>query len=257
MKLILSLTMLVFLSACATNQNKVESLKDVKVETKGVVSDTTVIGLNSNKEAVIQSTETVQRELNGIVWWNNTKQQELNHEYAELKRCRRDLSDPRLGGAGFVKVPELRKKWDAKSTEKMGLLGDDLVVVKEEYLKERIAVEKDKSQYLDEMIDTVKESREECEWTMGQARVKAGLPSKRYQGQITVTPDGKVGRVLERHEHTLDDAFEIQAEKGEAKVQLKEDRDHNKQIELEKAKRPVIKGGSRGDTPWYNRFFNN
>jgi hypothetical protein len=236
-KIMLSLCLI--LSACAANPYKVETLKNVEIEKKGSLTDSSSIGINSNNEAVVQSVDSVETELNSLVWWNNNKSMELNSEYAQLKSCRKDLSDPRLGGAERVKLPDLKKKWNEKVTERTGLVDEKLVVVKEQYLKEKIATEKEKSEYYDEVLVMVKESKEECETIMGNSRVKAGLPSTRYQGQITVTPDGKVGSVVERHESNLDDAFDIQKDKDSAKVDMKEERGFQRDLELQKAKNPV------------------
>ena len=59
------------------------------------------------------------------------------------------------------------------------------------------------------MLKTVRSQKDDCERRMGQARVKVGLPAKRYQGVTTLTPEGNVEKVVQPHEANLDDAFKI------------------------------------------------
>ena len=59
------------------------------------------------------------------------------------------------------------------------------------------------------MIKEVKKTRAVCERKMGVARIKAGLPSKRYQGKPVITPTGKVDKMIAPNENSLDDAFKI------------------------------------------------
>lgn len=201
------------LAGCASPY-KVEKLTDTKLQEKGTVGNS-VIGINGKQEAVVQTVTPVEKELSNVIWWNNNKEAELEESYAMLKRCRKELSDPRLGGSDRVKVPKLKRDWDEKLKERTGLVGEDLVVVKEQYLKERLTLEKEKGQYFESMIDTVKDSLDDCEVMMGSARVKAGLPATRYQGKIKVTPEGNVGEVIAPNENSLDDAFRIKESQGQ------------------------------------------
>lgn len=199
------------LAGCASNSKSVKEL-DTKLEAKGAVLDGT-LGLNDKQEPIIQIEKPAENELRNTIWQNNELESQLNHETAYLSWCREDLADPRLGGSGdVIEIPEIdnmKPATDLKS--EMGLVGGRLVVLSKESFIERLDSEKRYQTSLETMLKTVKKIRKKCERDMGMARRKAGLPSNRYQGQITVTPEGKVGQVLAPHENNLDDAFKIKA----------------------------------------------
>lgn len=211
MKKIILLTL--FCVGCASS-HKMKEL-DVSIQEKGKVSQNEVVGLNSSGEAVVQQRQKASEELRGIVWWNNNLEQELSSSRHELRRCRVESADPRLGGSGEVTdVPEVDGlKPTSEVREQIGLINEDIMVVKEEYLKDRIKLEKDYNLTLEKMVKMVKGYNQKCEEKLGMQRVKAGLPSQRYQGKFKISSDGKLEQVVERHEKNLDDAFEIQEEK--------------------------------------------
>ncbi len=210
--LLLISTSALFLGACASKE-KVKQI-DVKIEEKGTAVGG-VIGLNDDGEAIIQTQTKADQELRGLIWQNNDLEMGLNHEVALLERCREEIADPRLGGNGeIVEIPEIdRMKPTTDLKRELGLVGSDLVVVTKESLPKRLQAERTYQESLEKMSSQVKKHRKNCEFKMGVARTKAGLPSQRYQGKITITPDGKVGQVLERHENNLDDAFDINESK--------------------------------------------
>lgn len=72
------------------------------LEEKGKVSSTETLGLNDSGEAIIQEKERADQELRGLVWQNNESEQEVNSLWHELKRCREESADSRLGGSGEV-----------------------------------------------------------------------------------------------------------------------------------------------------------
>lgn len=198
---------------CASN--KIKQL-DTEMEIKGTTSQG-FVGLKDN-QAIIQEKKSADDELRVQQWKNYQLENDLNHEYHMVEWCYSDLSDPRLGGNGDVaEAPDLKNlKNSVAIKEELGLEGEKLVVVKTYSFEEQLKVERQYEQSMASMIKEIKKTRSSCERKMGAARVKAGLPSKRIQGKITITPDGRVGEVIKEHENNLDDAFRIAEPKVEA-----------------------------------------
>ncbi len=66
------------------------------------------IGINDDDEAIIQENTNADDELRSLQWANSRLLEQLETDHHELKRCRSDLSDPRLGGSGNVRdLPEI------------------------------------------------------------------------------------------------------------------------------------------------------
>ena len=128
-----------------------------------------------------------------------------------LKWCRKDLADPRLGGSGEItQLPEIDDmKTPTEVKEDFGIEGDALKIVKRESYLKRLKSERKLEKTLREMAKTIKKSRENCEMRMAGARVKAGLPAQRFEGNVTISPDGKVEKIIYAQEKSLDDAFRI------------------------------------------------
>jgi hypothetical protein len=192
---------------CASN--KIKQL-DTEIDVKGQTSNGGVIGLQ-NDYAMIQEKRSAEEELRIQQWRNYQVENDLNHEYHMTEWCYSDLADPRLGGTGDVaEAPDMSKlKSSPEIKEELGLEGEKLVVVKTYSYPEKLKIERDYEQAMTVMLKEVKKTRAACERKMGAARLKAGLPAKRQQGQITVTPSGQVKTVLKEHEHSLDDAFRM------------------------------------------------
>lgn len=191
---------------CASN--KIKQL-DTEIDVKGQTSNG-VIGLQ-NDYAMIQEKRSAEEELRIQQWRNYQVENDLNHEYHMTEWCYNDLADPRLGGNGDVaEAPDMSKlKSSPQIKEELGLEGEKLVVVKTYSYPEKLKVERDYEMAMTSMMKEVKKTRASCERKMGAARLKAGLPAKRQQGKITVTPAGTVKEVLKEHENNLDDAFRI------------------------------------------------
>ena len=207
-KKILTLALFLGITACSTNQVK---QLDTSLDPKGNTNEGT-LGLKDG-EAIIQQKNQADLELKGVQWQNYDLENELGHEQSLVKWCYTDLADPRLGGSGEVtEMPELAVKPAVKVKEELGLEGENLIILKTTDFKEKLQAEKKYGQELSKLLTLAKQTREKCERKMGYARVKAGLPSQRYQGKITITPEGNVGEVLAPHENSLDDAFKIKKE---------------------------------------------
>ena len=201
------------LVGCASPQ-KMDPIKADIVE-KGKLNSQETIGLNSSGEAIIQQKLKADQELKNWVWSNNDLEQQVNSERYTLKRCREESVDTRLGGSGeVIPLPEVDNlKPTSELREQIGLINDDIVVVKEEFFKDRLKLEKSYNKTLDSTLGLIKGHKEKCEFKLSQVRVKAGLPAQRTVGKFKINSDGTLNKVVERHERSLDDAFEIKDQK--------------------------------------------
>lgn len=213
---------------CASN--KIKQL-DTEIEVKGQTSNG-VIGLQNNY-AMIQEKRSAEDELRIQQWRNYQVENDLNHEYYMTEWCYSDLSDPRLGGKSEVaEAPDMSKlKSSPQIKEELGLEGEKLVVVKTYSFPEKLKVERDYEQAMNTMLKEVKKTRASCERKMGAARLKAGLPSQRQQGKITVNPSGQVKEVVKEHETNLDDAFRIKKAQEPKRVPTAAKEDESKDQE--------------------------
>lgn len=202
-------------TGCVTaNENKVREIETKNVVVKGSLGNGKVV-LNSDDEIVIQEETDADNELRIQEAVNSKIQSDLNQEAHMLKRCRMDLSDERLGGSGKIpELPAVDSMKDAEDVkEELGLNEDgELKVVKRSYFVARLKAARKYERSLRKMLSTVENHREECEYKMGQARVKAGLPAERYEAQGYFI-DGGVWVQTRKGEKSLSDAIEIQAEK--------------------------------------------
>lgn len=202
-----SLFLIIITLGCTSPEHQVTEI-DTQLDVKGTVNGSS-LGLNEEGQAILQTETSADTELRNQIWENNDLESKLYHEYHMLKWCRKDIADPRLGGQGEItKLPEID---DMKTTneykEEFGLDGNRLKVVKKEQYVERLKSERKYFKTLKNMTKTVKRSRENCELLMGSARIKAGLPAKRYQGKVSLNDDGTVDNVIHAQEKSLDDAF--------------------------------------------------
>ena len=191
---------------CASGVKKLDTqLDSVQGQTQNGV-----IGLKDN-QAVIQEKRSAEDELRVQVWKNYQLENDLNHEYYMVLWCYDDLADPRLGGNGEVsEAPNLKKiKNSVAVKEEFGLEDKRLVVVKTSSFEDELKVERQYETAMTTMLSEVKRTRGACERKMGVARIKAGLPSKRYQGKPVITPAGTLDHMIAPHESNLDNAFKI------------------------------------------------
>lgn len=192
---------------CSSTPHKVQDV-DTKLESQGSMGDAK-IGINEDKQAVIQKEKAPEEELNAYVWRNNELEQQLVIENTRLKNCRKDMSDPRLGGDGTVidtpGVDDLVETEMTKDQIGMNEKGK-LVVVKKELYVERLEREQKKERVLKSLQKQIKKQRETCDYQMGVARVKVGLPSDRFQPVVEYDSSGKA-IVKEKGETSLDEAF--------------------------------------------------
>ncbi len=214
-KSILLLFFLAFSSSCATPKNQVKDIETKNLTTKGSINGAK-IGINDQKQILIQDEDDADNELRSQEAVNSKLQFEFDHQANMLKRCRLDLNDPRLGGSG--KMPELPAIDEMKDPdevrEELGLNEDgQLKVVKRTDFVQRLLSARKYERALRKMTKITEKHREDCEYQMRQVRVKAGLPGGRYEAQGYFLND-ELGTWVEtrRGEGSLDDAFEIKGQ---------------------------------------------
>lgn len=198
----------VFLNGCATGY-KVEKI-ETGITPKGQVGSKT-LGLNSSNELILQEEQTAADELRIQEAVNMHLLQGYEQDAFDLKRCRTEVSDPRLGGSGVIppideidsmKTPETVK-------EEIGLTSDgEVKIVRKSYFTDKLKLERSYERSLRKMISVVSRHKEECEYKMAIARRAAGLPSQRFKGEGYFT-NGGVFVQTNQNENSLDDAFEI------------------------------------------------
>jgi hypothetical protein len=212
MRLLLIATV-IGLSACA-NPHQVRELDDSKLEKKGEIQGA-VIGLNENREVVIEQKSEADSELRKLGATAYDLEVKLTRAHEDLSRCREELSDPRLGGSGkVVEIPEidqLRPSGEVK--EEFGITKEGkLSFVRKEMFLDRLQGQRKYNDTLREQLKLMEKHQRDCARDMRSARVKNGLPGERYSGQ------GKYlnGRYVQtrRAEKNLDDAFAIASEES-------------------------------------------
>jgi len=208
MKLILLISFsFLFLFSCATNKYQVNKV-DNEIDAKGKINNQ-VIGIDKNDQAVIHEEIRAVDELQEQIWANQGMLDDLKYEAFQLKRCKRDLSDPRLEGDGkMYSIPNIDNLKDPVYVkEEFGIVEDDLKFVKKSMFIDQLRAERNYGESLKRMFKIVKDHREHCEMKMRRARLKVGLPAKRFQGKGHFENNQWVQDAP--HEHDLDDAFRI------------------------------------------------
>jgi hypothetical protein len=193
-----------------------------KISTKMEIKDSIdgkKLGLNSDNEVIIQEEVSASDELRSQQWLNAKLEDDLNSVHIDLKQCREDLADQRLGGNGVISdIPEIdNMKQTSEVKEEFGL-GEDgkLKLVKKEFYLDVLNREKKYTETLKSTTKLVSKHNDSCQRMMGQKRLKAGLPSKRYQAQGYFMEDGTwVSTAVV--ENNINDAFERSARNGNDK----------------------------------------
>ena len=202
---------ILLVTACAGNKYKVKEV-ETEVQTQGTYQGAK-IGLNENKEAVVQTETAADVELRQIAWKNYDLEQKIAAEHGLLTRCREEVADPRLGGSGQVtEIPDVdNMKTPANVKEELGITkGGNLSVIKKEMLVDRLESEKKYYDALSTAARTIEKHKSNCEREMGYNRVKHGLPAKRFQAVGSYVNGAYVQQ--RGPEHNLDDAFRIKSE---------------------------------------------
>lgn len=199
------------LAGCTTPEHQVKEI-DTTLETKEETNNGR-IGLNDDKQVVIQNEVSAGDELKVQEMVNADLERDLEREHFVLKLCRRDLADQRLGGSGAAgDIPEIdNMKTPNEVKEEFGLNADgNLRVVRRELFVERLKSERKYETSLRTLMKVVAKHREKCEGQMAIARSKHGLAPERYKAEGYFTGSG-IWVETRKGEQTLNDAFEIAA----------------------------------------------
>jgi len=196
---------------CTGSKHEMKEI-ETTIDQKGEV-DGTKLGLNKDGEAVLKAEQSAADELRIQQLANSRLRDYMDRDYFELKRCNRDLSDPRLGGKGeLTEMPDLSNlQSPADEIEEIGKTeSGDLKVVRTQFYLDRLTAERKYEQSIRKTHKVVKAQLEQCNYTLGVARNKMGLPSERYTAQGYFTADGTWVET-QKGEQSLNDALEIQA----------------------------------------------
>jgi hypothetical protein len=213
MQILLFIAAAVTLSACA-NPYKVRELDESKLEKKGEIQGA-VIGINENREVVIEQKSDADSELRKLGATAYDLEVRLARSHEDLSRCREELSDPRLGGSGrIVEIPEIDQlKPAGEVKEEFGITKEGkLSFVRKEMFLDRLQGQRKYNDTLREQLKLMEKHQRDCARDMRAARVKNGLPGERYSGQGQYVN----GRYVQtrRAEKNLDDAFAIASEEA-------------------------------------------
>lgn len=204
-----TLTAVLGLLGCSSNK-----VKDTNTElTKDSRYGESRIGVDKDDRVIIQQEQRLESELRKVAWDNYDKLQEIESRHNLLHRCRAEIADPRLGGSGeMVEIPELDTLNTVEQWREEIAINQDgqLRVVKREDYKDRLQNEREYNQQLRDQLKLVRKHLKKCERQMGHARVKVGLPSKRYKAK-GYYQDG-IYKVTREAENSLDDAFRIRSQ---------------------------------------------
>jgi hypothetical protein len=209
-KIFLAMLLLV---GCST-PGQVRQIDDDKLIGKGNTLDGNV-GLNSKNQVIIRSKKSAADELRVQDMVNMKLREDLDRDIFELKTCRQQRADRRLGGDGRVaKIPDvdgMRPAYEVR--EQLGLDKDgDLSVVQEQSFEERLKAERQYEQTLRTMSKTIEGHVEECSLQLADARRSAGLPGQKTTAQGYFDARGNWIET-KRGAHSIDDEIEMQAER--------------------------------------------
>lgn len=222
MKTLIAIFTALTLTACTTNEYQAKTIS-TKLDVKGNVNGQK-LGLNADNEVILQEEVRAQDELRIAEAVNMSFEEDIRTEAAELHRCKKDLADPRLGGRG--ELPE-ESDYDMRPYEKVkeefGLdESGDLKIVRRTYYTDRLKTAREYDKSLRKMVKVLKRQTEECNFKLGLARNKAGLPSERVMAEGYFTSKGTWVETR-KGENSVGDAFELQAEhKARGKVKVDE-----------------------------------
>jgi hypothetical protein len=199
--------------------NKVKEI-ETKLEMTQITSSGETIGVNKDDVAIIQKKTMAADELNRLTWQINGTEWKIGLEVSQIKNCREDMADPRLGGNGnIVPIPAVDGMKKPERKEEFGIVNGSLQFVTTEDLLKRVAYEREYQRTVEKLLGTVEDAREDCERKMRIARRKAGLPSDRTIGIVKYDSEGRVTEVVKKGENSLDTAFELVKEAKVAEEQ--------------------------------------
>ena len=203
---------LILFSGCATQlPDTLNHLKSDITHKKNFGSSS--VGVDNSGNIVVRKEEDLDHVLRTLIWHNEELEENVKSEVFKIEDCRIMLNDPRLGGGEFtVNLPELEDFDSYKWKDEIIHINQkgELKRVKQDLYTNKLSQEKNKNNTLKKTVKLLAKLRSKCEQQVGYARVKYGLPAKKYRASGYF--DHK-GDWIEIHkaEKNLDDAFKIRA----------------------------------------------
>lgn len=186
---------------------------DEKIETKldaGNNQSSEKFGFDKDRNLVLQEKTSATDELMVQTHVNEALRSKLQHEYNELRRCRVDLADVRLGGSGeMAPMPEIDGiATDESFKETVGFdESGELVFVRQEKFEDKMKAEKTAEKSMRRLQKVIASNKNACELRMRKARVEQGLPAERTKAIIRY--EGGQAVIVQPAEQSLDDAFKF------------------------------------------------
>jgi len=197
-----------FMGGCASKK-----FGDEKITTQldtGNEKKSEKFGFDKDRNLVLQEKTSATDELMVQTHVNEELRSKLQHEYQQLRRCRVDLADVRLGGSGeMAPMPEI----DGLATDKnyKETVGFDesgeLVFVRQEKFEDKLKAEKTAEKSMRKLQKVISNNKNDCELRMRKARVEKGLPAERSKAIIRY--EGGQTVIVRPAELSLDDAFKF------------------------------------------------
>jgi hypothetical protein len=184
--LILTIFAILSIVACRSNPNKAEKI-ETKMQQASTVTGSQQVGVKKDEMVVMDKVQMSEkmRDLQNEVYgledktYGTRKLGSLGL-YGELKSCRRKLASRQYGGTGnMVWTEPLDRVTDKEEDMKMGLdEKQDLVGVKEEYLRDRVARFVGYKQILQKRADEFQSEIEQCKSELATRELDANQPTK-------------------------------------------------------------------------------
>jgi hypothetical protein len=173
-------------------------------------------GFDKERNLVLQEKTSATDELMIQTHVNEELRSKLQHEYQQLRRCRVDLADVRLGGSGeMAPMPEIDGIASDKAyNETVGFdEAGELVFVRQEKFEDKMKAEKTAEKSMRRLQKVISSNKNDCELRMRKARVEKGLPAERSKAIIRY--EGGQTVIVRPAELSLDDAFKFANEAKE------------------------------------------
>ena len=203
-----------FFAACATKKYGDEKL-DTKLDA-GNNKTSEKFGFDKERNLLMQEKISATDELMVQTHVNEELRSKLQHEYHQLRRCRVDLADVRLGGSGeMAPMPEIDGiNADNVYKETVGIdESGELIFVRQEKFEDKYKAEKTQEKTLRRLQKVVANNKNDCELRMRKARVEKGLPAERTPAVIRY--EGGQPVIVQPAEQNLDDAFKFANQSNE------------------------------------------
>lgn len=158
-------TLVALQSGCKTSEDPALETIETSLESRQNTLEGS-LGLDAEGKAIVQQETDAATELMAVEHVNENLKHELAFEFHRLKTCRQTLNLSRNGGSG--EYPELsgfsELEADYAEVTELGLVDDDIRIVKKSSLRERLQAQTELESKLRKLTQTVKQQKERCEF---------------------------------------------------------------------------------------------